>query len=134
MENNRLGQASPVVVKFITASLKAKKKQVKTLDGLIAEGVHADTASKDKVAIMQSVKGLGPVAISTLVTELPELSRVNRGQIAKLVGIAPINDDSGQHQGKRQTGAGRVRFDGYSTCRHWWRRATILVSELSTSD
>ena len=83
------------------------KKQVKTMDALIAEGVHANIASKDKVAIMQSVKGLGPVAISTLVTELPELGQLNRGQIAKLVGVAPINNDSGQHQGKQQTGAGR---------------------------
>ena len=61
-----------------------------------------------KVEIMQSVKGIGPVAISTFVTELPELGELNRGQIAKLVGVAPINHDSGQHQGRRQTGAGRT--------------------------
>lgn len=107
MESNRLGQASQAVTKFIKATLKSLKKQVKILDELIANGVEASVASKDKVEIMQSVKGLGPVAISTLVTELPELGELNRGQIAKLVGVAPINHDSGQHQGKRQTGAGR---------------------------
>ena len=56
---------------------------------------------------MESVKGMGPVAISTFVAELPELGELNRGQIAKLVGVAPINDDSGEHKGKRKTIAGR---------------------------
>ena len=107
MENNRLGQAPQSVAKFIRKSLKALKTQVKTLDVLIAQGVEKDVAAKPKVEIMQSVKGLGPVAISTLVTELPELAQLNRGQIAKLVGVAPINHDSGQHKGKRKTIAGR---------------------------
>lgn len=107
MENNRLGQTPQAVAKFIRESLKALKKQVKTLDKLIAEGVEKDAAAKPKVEIMQSVKGLGPVAISTFITELPELGQLSRGQIAKLVGVAPINHDSGQHQGKRKTIAGR---------------------------
>ena len=107
MENNRLGQTPQSVAKFIRESLKALKKQVKTLDKLIAEGVEKDAAAKPKVEIMQSVKGLGPVAISTFITELPELGQLSRGQIAKLVGVAPINHDSGQHQGKRKTIAGR---------------------------
>ena len=107
MESNRLGQASQAVAGFIKESLKSMKKQVETLDHLISKGVHADAASKAKVEIMQSVKGIGPVAISTFITELPELGMLSRGQIAKLVGVAPINHDSGKHQGKRKTGAGR---------------------------
>jgi len=108
MESNRLEQASQAVAKLIKTTLSAMKKQVKMLDELIAKGVLADVASEKKVEIMQSVKGIGPVAISTFVTELPELGELNRGQIAKLVGVAPINHDSGQHQGRRQTGAGRT--------------------------
>lgn len=107
MENNRLGQSNPAVAKFIKDSLKALKKQVKTLDSQIAEAVGREKTSKRKVEIMRSVKGMGPVAISTFVAELPELGELNRGQIAKLVGVAPINDDSGQHIGKRKTFAGR---------------------------
>ena len=107
MENNRLGQAPLSISKFIRQSLKGLKKQVETLDKLIAEGVEKDTAAKPKVEIMQSVKGLGQVTISTFITELPELGQLNRGQIAKLVGVAPINHDSGKHQGKRKTIAGR---------------------------
>jgi transposase len=107
MENNRLGVSSAVVLSSLKESLRAMKKQVKTLDDQIAKGVQQDVSAKDKVEIMQSVKGLGPVTISTFLTELPELGELNRGQIAKLVGVAPINSDSGQHQGKRKTGAGR---------------------------
>lgn len=107
MENNRLGQSPQVVAKFIKESLKALKNQVKVLDGQIAAGVERAAASNNKVEIMKSVKGIGPVAISTFVTELPELGELNGGQIAKLVGVAPINHDSGQHQGKRKTQAGR---------------------------
>ena len=64
-------------------------------------------SSARKVEIMRSVKGMGPVAISTFVAELPELGQLTRGQVAKLVGVAPINDDSGKHQGKRNTLPGR---------------------------
>ena len=107
MEKNRLGQSLPAVAKFIKASLRALKKQVKTLDEMIAKAVENEKTSTRKVEIMRSAKGMGPVTISTFVAELPELGELNRGQIAKLVGVAPINDDSGQHTGKRKTIAGR---------------------------
>lgn len=107
MENNRLGQSIPAAAEFIKESLNAMKKQVETIDQLIAQAVENEKTSTRKVEIMRSVKGMGPVAISTLIAELPELGQLNRGQIAKLVGVAPINNDSGQHQGKRKTLAGR---------------------------
>lgn len=107
MENNRLPSACKVIAKSLKDSLKALKKQVKALDAEISKAVENDKKSTRKVEIMQSVKGVGPVAISTFVAELPELGTLNRGQIAKLVGVAPINHDSGQHQGKRKTFAGR---------------------------
>ena len=95
------------MVKFVKETLRVLKKQVKSLDVLIAKTVENEKTSSRKVEIMQSVKGMGPVAISTFVAELAELGELNRGQIAKLVGVAPINHDSGQHQGKRTTMAGR---------------------------
>lgn len=107
MENNRLGQSIPVATKLIKEMLKALKTQLKTLDQQIAKAVANEQTAFRKVEIMRSVKGMGPVAISTFVAELPELGELTRGQIAKLVGVAPINDDSGQHQGKRKTFAGR---------------------------
>lgn len=53
------------------------------------------------------IKGLGPVTIATLLAQLPELGRLDRRQIAALVGVAPFNRDSGQHQGKRRIVGGR---------------------------
>lgn len=107
MESNRLGQAPVHTAKFVKESLEHLKTQVKTLDRLIASHVKQSAKNNRKVEIMQSVKGVGPVAVSTFIAELPELGDLNRGQIAKLVGVAPINHDSGQHQGKRKTVAGR---------------------------
>ena len=107
MENNRLGQSIPVATKFIKEIIIALKKQLKTLDQQIAKAVEDEKASSRKVEIMSSVIGMGPVAISTFVAELPELGELTRGQIAKLVGVAPINNDSGLHQGKRKTLPGR---------------------------
>ena len=107
MEKNRLGQAIPVAAKLIKEMLKSLKKQLKTLDQQIAKAVENEKTASRKVQIMHSVKGIGPVAISTFIAELPELGLLTRGQIAKLVGVAPINDDSGKHQGNRKTFAGR---------------------------
>ncbi len=80
---------------------------------------------------MQSVKGIGPVATSTLVAELPEPGELNRGQIAKLVGVAPINHDSGQHQGKRKREPDAVRSGACFTCLRSSQHATIRASNRS---
>ena len=66
-----------------------------------------DTANTRKIQILQSVNGVGPVTISTILAELPELGRLNRGQVAKLVGVAPINRDSGSKSGRRNISGGR---------------------------
>jgi transposase len=54
------------------------------------------------------VPGVGPATARTLIAELPELGRVNRREIAKLVGVAPLNSDSGHSRGKRTTWGGRA--------------------------
>lgn len=73
----------------------------------MAKSVQADTANARKVEILDSVKGIGAVTISTILAELPELGQFNRKQIAKLVGVAPLNNDSGNSSGKRRTTGGR---------------------------
>jgi transposase len=60
-----------------------------------------------KAQILQSASGIGQTTAAMLVTEMPELGRLNRRQIAMLIGVAPINRDSGTFRGKRMTGAGR---------------------------
>jgi transposase len=75
-----------------------------------------------KIEIMDSVKGLGPVAIRTFVAELPELGELNRAEIAKLVGVAPMNQDSGQSSGRRTT------FGGRSDVRRVLYMATLVAT------
>ena len=107
-EGNRLQQtADREIQDYIRQSLETLKKQVKTIDERLAKCVKADTANARKTEILESVKGIGPVAVSTLLAELPELGTLNRGQIAKLVGVAPMNRDSGQSTGRRRTFGGR---------------------------
>jgi transposase len=55
-----------------------------------------------------SIKGLGPVVQATLLSELPELGHLTGRQIAKLVGVAPLNRDSGFYKGRRRIWGGRA--------------------------
>ena len=108
-EQNRIQQTSDIVVrKSIETVLKSLRNQLKAMDRNIEAAVQADDVNARKIQILQSVSGIGPVAVSTLVAELPELGQLNRQQVAKLVGIAPMNKDSGQSSGKRKTAGGRV--------------------------
>ena len=107
-ENNRLQQTADSEIRgYLQQSLETLKKQVKTIDERLAQCVHEDTANARKIEILESVKGVGPVAVSTFLAELPELGALNRGEIAKLVGVAPMNHDSGQTAGRRTTQGGR---------------------------
>lgn len=108
MENNRLQQTRDREIRqLIQQSLKSLKKQVKTIDDSIANSVAEDQQNARKIEILQSVKGVGMVSVSTLIAELPELGELNSGQIAKLVGVAPMNNDSGQKAGQRKISGGR---------------------------
>ena len=107
-ENNRRQQtADREIQEYIKQSLETLKKQVKTIDERLAKCVQADTANARKVEILTSVQGVGPVAVSTILAKLPELGKLNRGEIAQLVGVAPLNNDSGQASGQRRTFGGR---------------------------
>lgn len=107
-ENNRSQQImDPEIRESIQEILQTLNKQVKNIDQRMQKCVSQSKANARKVEILQSVKGIGPVAVSTLVAELPELGQLNRAQIAKLVGVAPMNNDSGTGSGKRRTIGGR---------------------------
>ena len=107
-ENNRLKQSwDDDAKRSIREVLEVLKKQLTNIDSQLAKMLQADTQNKRKIEILESVKGVGPVMISTVIAELPELGKLNRGEVAKLVGVAPINRDSGKKSGKRFIGGGR---------------------------
>jgi len=110
-ENNRLKQSWDDDAKeSIRDVLEVLKKQLKSIDSRLARMLKADTKNQRTIEILQSAKGVGPVMISTLIAELPELGRLNRAEVAKLVGVAPINRDSGKKSGKRFIGGGRAQI------------------------
>ena len=107
-ENNRLHQTrDQKIQQLIRETLETLKKQIEEIDQRISRTIAVDEKNARKIEILQSAKGVGAVTVSTLVAELPELGELNRGQIAKLVGVAPLNDDSGQQTRKRKTIGGR---------------------------
>lgn len=107
-EQNRIQQTvDRDIRKSIETVLGSLKKQLKAIEGQIETAVQADEPNARKVEILNSVQGVGPVTVSTLVAELPELGQLNRQEIAKLVGVAPMNNDSGKFVGKRKTIGGR---------------------------
>jgi transposase len=87
--------------------LRLIEQQIEDLDREIARQIQADDDWHNKSRILDSVPGIGPDSANQLVVTLPELGKLNRQQIAKLAGLAPLNRDSGQHRGQRSIGGGR---------------------------
>ena len=104
-ENNRLEHAGKRALRSIKSVLKTLDKQLAVIDQDVDE--HLDRHFKDQRILLDSIKGVGPVTILTLTAALPELGRLGRRQIAKLVGVAPLADDSGPRKGKRRIWGGR---------------------------
>ena len=96
------------IQRLIEQGIAFYEQQLSELRCQLAALVEADEQAQVKARIINSVPGVGPATVATLIAELPELGTLNRQQIAKLVGIAPTNRDSGTLRGKRTTGGGRV--------------------------
>ena len=107
-EQNRLRTISPSLrgsVKRIIAILKDEKKR---LDEQIRELMNEHKAWQEQSEILRSAPGVGPVTTATLLADLPELGKMDRKKIAALVGVAPMNYDSGKKRGYRKTKGGRT--------------------------
>jgi transposase len=102
-QQQHLGNVSDKTLRqVIGKSMRALHNELKVLDAAIAKQTRPHLTPA-----LCSFKGIGPVVQAMLLALLPELGRLNRRQIAKLVGIAPLNCDSGQHQGYRRIWGGR---------------------------
>lgn len=108
-EMNRL-QQSPIksVQKSIEKLLRQLDQQVQDLDRRIAKSIENDDDWRGQSQLLQSVPGIGSIVAGTLVAELPELGKINRQQIASLVGLAPFARESGKWKGKRSCFGGRA--------------------------
>jgi transposase len=107
-EKHRLARARPVVRAGIEAHLAVLASAIRAVEDLIAVALASHAAWQETAALVQTVPGVGPVLASTLVAELPELGQVRRQAIAGLVGVAPLNRDSGQQRGRRGIWGGRT--------------------------
>lgn len=107
-EGNRLSTASnPEIRRLIEEAIELYERQLKQLDVQLDQLIAQDEPLQAKASILRSLTGVGPVATAALLADLPELGRLNRQEVARLVGVAPANRDSGTLRGKRTTGGGR---------------------------
>lgn len=109
METNRLHQArNPRVQHMLKATLKTLKAQLAELDRDIDDTIKRSPVWRAADDLLTSVPGVGDVTAHTLIADLPELGQLDRRHIAALVGVAPVNRDSGQMRGRRTIAGGRA--------------------------
>jgi transposase len=121
-ERNRLCGASRAVQKRIDAHIRWLEAELDRADKDLDQSIRQSPIWQENQDLLRSVPGVGPVISRTLLAELPELGRLNRKQIAALVGVAPLNRDSGTLKGRRTIWGGRATV-----------RATLYMAALVAS-
>lgn len=111
-ERSRLALAHAAVTRHIDAHCAWLDEAITALDGELAALVEASDAWRAQRALLASVPGVGPVLATTLLAVLPELGTLSHKQIAALVGVAPLNRDSGTQRGRREIWGGRTAVRG----------------------
>jgi transposase len=106
-EANRARTAPKAVRKRIEAHLRWLRKELARVEGELERVVNESLVWKERVALLMSVPGVGPTLSATLLAELPELEYLDRRRLAALVGVAPLNRDSGTQRGIRTVWGGR---------------------------
>jgi transposase len=106
-EIKRKQTASKAILQSIDSVIQFLSQQIDDVDGDIGKLMRSTPIWREADDLLQSVPGVGPVLAATLTALLPELGRLDRKQIAALVGVAPMNNDSGNYAGKRTTWGGR---------------------------
>ena len=121
-ERNHLVSATSQVRDRVKEHISHLEELIKKLDQEIDQMITNSPIWKTKDDLFQSVKGVGPVLSRTFLAELPELGQLSRQEISKLVGVAPLNHDSGKHTGKRRCWGGRASV-----------RSTLYMAALSAT-
>nr|MDQ6886582.1 IS110 family transposase [Gemmatimonadota bacterium] len=111
-ERNRVGQVFGTGKRLVRKSLKAHidflERELRMTDTDLGEMIRQSPAWRERDELLQSVPGVGPVLSRTLLADRPELGRLSRREIAKLVGVAPLSRDSGTMRGRRFVQGGRA--------------------------
>jgi transposase len=107
-EQNRSRGAPARIRSQIREHIAWLNRQIDELDGDIDQRVRSSPAWQERDDLLRSTPGVGPVLSSTLLADLPELGTVSHKQIAALVGLAPLNQDSGKKRGQRVIWGGRA--------------------------
>jgi transposase len=121
-EKNRRRAAGGRVGAQIQAHVRWLEERLAELDGELGDAVRASPAWREADDLLRGVPGVGPTAARTLLAELPELGRLDRRQVAALVGVAPLARDSGTLRGRRAIWGGRAAL-----------RATLYMAALAAT-
>jgi transposase len=107
-ENNRLGSAPKPVAKRIKAHIRWLEKELSRTEGDLEAAIESSPVLGENEALLRSVPGVGPVLARTLLAGVPELGTLTHKRVAALVGVAPLNRDSGTLHGRRSVWGGRA--------------------------
>jgi len=136
VERNRRGATRSASMKRnIDAHLEWLKSQLDDLDNDISKSVRDSAIWREKDNLLQSVPGVGRVLSATLLTSLPELGKLAHRELAALVGVAPLNRDSGTKRGARRIWGGRhevraVLYMAAVACTRWNPTLKALYARL----
>ena len=110
-EQQRRQRALPVIREGIEEVIALLNRPVKEIDDELGRRLRESPLWREREDLLRSVPGIGPATVFSLLAELPELGSLDRREAAAVVGVAPLNRDSGKHRGSRRCwgGRGRVR-------------------------
>ncbi|MGA9532124.1 MAG: transposase [Anaerolineales bacterium] len=121
-KRNRLRNTHPTLHAKLQAHIDWLRQDLADLDAQIQDLMSCDSTLKEKAEILQSAPAVGMVTAASLLADLPELGTLDRKKIAALVGVAPMNHDSGRKSGRRRIKGGRAPI-----------RAALYMAALSAS-
>jgi transposase len=120
--NRRRALTSKRLLKSVDRLLVALQKELTDIETDLNDTIRGTPVWRETEELLTSVPGVGDKLARTLIADLPELGQLSRRQVAALVGVAPINRDSGTMRGRRTTWAGRAKV-----------RATLYMAALVAS-
>lgn len=108
-ERNRLRLAAPAVRRSLDKHIRYLERSLADVEGELQAQIEQSPLWRAREDLLRSVPGIGPVTSRTLLAALPELGRLSRQEVAKLVGVAPLAADSGKRRGRRVIWGGRAK-------------------------